>query len=126
MFRSLSMLTCLLAFLIVSTPRAAVAGSMRQDYVRQEVAKYGPLDCGITYALFTIRTIKVIEDRIQKQGREGLFQTPNNEPYPFRRISLDDLITIRDLITIEDTTRRDWWDYQIREAAQAAYIRLGE
>ena len=122
--RRITMAACSLLVLIglAAEPAAAYTqAEIHQMLIRQEVGKYGPLDCGITFVLFRQETTKQIKNLITLEGRETLFDTPNGSPYPFDRISVDDLIDLRGLLRVEDDAHRAIWDERIRERAIAAY-----
>ena len=122
--RHMTMAACSLLVIIglAAEPAAAYTqGEIHQMLIEQEVGKYGPLDCGITFILFRQETTKQIKNLIAQEGRETLFDTPNGTPYPFEKISIDDLLELRGLLRVEDDAHRAIWDERIRERASAAY-----
>jgi hypothetical protein len=122
MWRTLFLLLSL--FFTASAARADELSPMRAKYLQQEVGQYGPLDCGMTVLAFRQVTIDEINRRATDLSREKLFATPDNKPYPFDRVYVDDLIAIRDLVRVDDDAHKAEWDERIRTAATEAYERI--
>lgn len=108
------------------TPSLAEGGKniLPAWYVAQQVGEYGPLDCGITIALFRSEAAREIREQMVAQGREELFATPDGRPYPLEQVYIEDLVNLRSLLRIKDDERRTAWNEEIRAAARISYERI--
>lgn len=116
--------TFLLTIAAAPSAQALTDSEMHSAYVRQEVGRYGPLNCGISVTLFRVETTKLIKERIAAQSREDIFATPDGKPYPFEQLYPEDLIRVRDLLGQEAFSNPRELDERIRVVATTAYERV--
>ncbi len=113
--------------LCVTISLAESTGSMLPKwYVAEQLADYGPHDCGNTHLAFRLEVKREIADKLAAQARTALMVTPDGRPYPYEQIYIEDLLNLRDLFRINDPNpeMKVAWDEEIRYAATAAYERI--
>lgn len=116
-FITLTLSTC-------GVTKSIASEKMSSAYIRQEVGVYGPISCGMSFVQFRVETAQAMLKRIAEQKREQLFSTPDDRPYPLEQLYIDDLISLRDLLNVDDDANKDHWDREIRNEAAAAYERI--